>query len=198
MVGWAPKRSLRATLPKMIEALKSDPVGWYKANKLNPATVAEDAAMQHHGDAKPGHGDEHARMMRQHHEHMEAMRQDMLWVHFLIIALGLWLFTSPFQFALFDPAAAPMLRDVTQERGLADPAVRNALTGWSDLVSGLLLMVFGALSLSSRATWAQWGTTAVGLWLLFAPLFFWTPSAAAYMNDTAVGALAITFSVLVR
>jgi uncharacterized membrane protein len=37
----------------------------------------------------------------------------------------------------------------------------------------------------------------LGLWLLFAPLFFWTPSAAAYMNDTIVGALAITFSVLV-
>src|ERR1700724_2916855 len=33
--------------------------------------------------------------------------------------------------------------------------------------------------------------------LLFAPLFFWTASAAAYTNDTVIGALAIIFSVLV-
>jgi uncharacterized membrane protein len=37
----------------------------------------------------------------------------------------------------------------------------------------------------------------VGLWLLFAPLVFWTPDAAAYMNDTLVGALVIAFAVLV-
>jgi hypothetical protein len=58
-------------------------------------------------------------------------------------------------------------------------------------------MLFGLLALSPRFSWAQWGTTLVGLWLLFAPLFFWTSSAAATMNDTIVGALAITFSVLV-
>src|SRR3546814_19579579 len=27
-------------LPKIVEALKTDPTGWYKANKLNPALVA--------------------------------------------------------------------------------------------------------------------------------------------------------------
>jgi hypothetical protein len=69
--------------------------------------------------------------------------------------------------------------------------------GWSDIASGLLLLLFGSLSLSPRFSWAQWGTTAVGLWLLFAPLLFWTPSAAAFVNDTMVGALAITFSMLV-
>ena len=121
----------------------------------------------------------------------------MLWAHFLVITLGLWLLTSPFQFALFDPAAAGTVRDVTQERGLWEPSLRNAITGWSDIGSGMLLMLFGALSLSPRFSWAQWGTTLVGLWLLFAPLFFWTPSAAGFMNDMLVGALAITFSVLV-
>jgi nucleoside-diphosphate-sugar epimerase len=33
-LGWEPRRSLRATLAKMIEALKSDPAGFYRANKL--------------------------------------------------------------------------------------------------------------------------------------------------------------------
>jgi len=98
---------------------------------------------------------------------------------------------------MFDPAAAGTVRDVTQERALWEPALRNALTGWSDIVCGLLLTLFGSLAVSPRFSWAQWGTTAVGLWLLSAPLFFWTPSAAAYANDTIIGALAITFSVLV-
>ena len=83
------------------------------------------------------------------------------------------------------------------ERGLWDTGLRNALTGGSDIISGLVLVLFGLLALSLRFAWAQWGTTLVGLWLLFAPLVFWTPSAAATMNDTIVGALAITFSVLV-
>jgi nucleoside-diphosphate-sugar epimerase len=37
VLGWEPKRSLRETLPKMIEALKTDPEGWYRENKLVPA-----------------------------------------------------------------------------------------------------------------------------------------------------------------
>jgi hypothetical protein len=90
-----------------------------------------------------------------------------------------------------------MVRDVTSERGLWEPALRNALIGWSDIAVGVLLMLFGALALSPRLAWAQWATTAFGLWLLFAPLIFWTPSAAAYINDTAIGALAIIFSILV-
>ena len=56
---------------------------------------------------------------------------------------------------------------------------------------------FGGFALSPRFAWTQWGTTLVGLWLLFAPLVIWTPSAAAYMNDTIVGTMAIVFSVLV-
>ncbi len=34
LLGWEPKRSLRETLPKMVAALKADPQGWYRANKL--------------------------------------------------------------------------------------------------------------------------------------------------------------------
>jgi Vitamin K epoxide reductase family/SPW repeat len=126
------------------------------------------------------------------------MRQNMLWVHFLVITLGAWLLTSPFQYALFyATATAGMIRDITQERGLWEPSFRNVITGRNDIASGLLLMLFGLLALSPRFAWAQWGTTAVGLCLFFAPLFFWTASAAAYTNDTMIGALAIIFSVLV-
>ncbi|KQB60251.1 hypothetical protein [Acidovorax sp. SD340] len=72
-----------------------------------------------------------------------------------------------------------------------------AWLGWSDLASGTLIMLFGALSLSPRFSWAQWGNAAVGFWLLFAPLVFWAPSAAVYNNDRLVGALVIAFAILV-
>ncbi|RTM09224.1 MAG: NAD-dependent epimerase/dehydratase family protein [Hyphomicrobiales bacterium] len=195
LLGWEPQHSLRETLPLMIKALKAEPTEWYRANKLNAAEVAgrgtkarkrAEAFHANHVKMKPGHMAE-----------MAGMGQQMLWAHFLVITLGIWLLTSPIQFALFDPAAAGTVRDVTQQRGLWEPVLRNALTGWSDIAAGLLLMLFGSLALSPRFSWAQWGTTVVGLWLLFASLFFWTPSAAATMNDTIVGALAIAFSVLV-
>lgn len=37
MLGWKPKQSLRDTLPKMVQALKADPVKWYEENKLGTA-----------------------------------------------------------------------------------------------------------------------------------------------------------------
>src|SRR3546814_11256566 len=68
----------------------------------------------------------------------------------------------------------------------------------SDVISGMLLMLFGAMSLSKRTAWfGQWAVCFVGIWLLFAPLVFWSPSAAQYQNDLIVGALVIAFSVLV-
>jgi nucleoside-diphosphate-sugar epimerase len=33
-LGWAPRRSLRETLPAMVRALREDPPGWYRRNKL--------------------------------------------------------------------------------------------------------------------------------------------------------------------
>ena len=45
LLGWTPKRSLRETLPKMIDALKSDPRRWYKENDLEiPARLDDHAA----------------------------------------------------------------------------------------------------------------------------------------------------------
>jgi nucleoside-diphosphate-sugar epimerase len=36
LLGWEPKRSLRDSLRKMVEALKADPQGWYEENGLTP------------------------------------------------------------------------------------------------------------------------------------------------------------------
>lgn len=48
LLNWEPRRTLRQTLPKMIDALKADPAGWYRQNKLEdaPAKVPATAAHQ--------------------------------------------------------------------------------------------------------------------------------------------------------
>ena len=197
LLGWEPNHSLKDSLPRITAALKSDPADWYRANKLNAANVAADRVSRAntHEAMDPV---EHRRMMREHTDEMRQMHFGMIWVHFLIILLGAWLLTAPFVFGTFGQDAFPdaILR-VTQERGLWEPSFRNTALVWSDVLSGALIMLFGALSLSPRFSWAQWANTAVGIWLLFVPLVFWSPSAAIYANDTLVGALVITFAILV-
>jgi len=41
LLGWEPQRSLRGTLPKMVAALKADPLRWYRENKLEPPSWLE-------------------------------------------------------------------------------------------------------------------------------------------------------------
>lgn len=51
LLGWEPKRSLGGTLPRMVEALQTDPPGFYRENRLEaPAWIFSAAA------ASPGRG----------------------------------------------------------------------------------------------------------------------------------------------
>jgi uncharacterized membrane protein len=96
------------------------------------------------------------------------------WAHFFAaIVIGLWLVTSPLSFDYRD-------------WGL----------GASDIVSGTLVIVFAAITLTRRSSWAPWASSLVGIWLLFAPLLFSAPTAAAYLNDTLSGILVIAFVLL--
>jgi nucleoside-diphosphate-sugar epimerase/uncharacterized membrane protein len=98
------------------------------------------------------------------------------WPHFANMVLGLWLITSVFA---LDYRSRPLAA--------------------SDIVSGALVIVLSMLSLSRRPAlklWAPWVNTLVGLWLLFAPLVFWAPTAGAYANDTLIGALVVVFAIL--
>ena len=96
------------------------------------------------------------------------------WAHFINIGLGAWLATSP------------AILGITDTRMIA-----------SDVASGLAIMALAFVSLSWRMGWARLATAAVGLWLLFAPLVFWSSSAAAYLNDTLVGALVFALAAVV-
>lgn len=101
--------------------------------------------------------------------------QGVAWPHFANMTLGLWLITGAFALGL--------------SRALQV----------SDVASGVLVILLSALSLSRRPFWkfwAPWANSLVGLWLLAAPLVFWAPTAAAYANDTLIGALVVVFAIL--
>ena len=137
----------------------------------------------------------------QHHESMLVDEHlKMLWPHYVNLFLGLWLVTSPYTLGyLSDFVPNENVLRVMAERNLPSFEARNLAMTWSDVVSGVLVIVFSVLSASPsrRYSWAQWANATVGFWLLFAPLVFWTPLPAAYANDTLVGTLLIVFSVLV-
>ncbi|MGH2452412.1 MAG: vitamin K epoxide reductase family protein [bacterium] len=95
------------------------------------------------------------------------------WAQIAVLPLGAWLVASPLAFGY-----------------------RAGALVWSDIISGLLVISFGALSVGRRP-WAPWANAVVGLWLMFAPLAFWSPDAVAYANDTLVGMLVIAFAVII-
>lgn len=64
----------------------------------------------------------------------------------------------------------------------------------SDVISGLVLIGLGSLSLNPLRSWSLWGIALVGLWLQLAPIFFWCPQVVFYLNDTLVGVILIALS----
>jgi nucleoside-diphosphate-sugar epimerase/uncharacterized membrane protein len=118
-----------------------------------------------------GH-DPHA-LLRQHESTRRAQHAEYLWAHFFNIALGAWLLTGP-----------PMLQ------------LHSEALVASDMLAGAALVVLASLALSWRLAWARWACAAVGMWVMFAPLAFWAPTAAGYLNDTLVGMLIVGFAVL--
>lgn len=107
---------------------------------------AADAAMSGHS----GHGD-----------HMAMMDRDerrARWALYANIGLGLWLASSPLIYdSMTTQSVGEAARFVTVDRGLPLIEWRANALAISDLVCGLAIALFGALSLSARTkTWAQW------------------------------------------
>lgn len=198
LIGWTPTHSLKATLPAIVGRLKKDPFSWYKENGLNAARVAHDR-VEHATDPLVADDPVEARENhRDHEKEMSRMHFSVLWVHFATMAMGLWLATSPFVFGTFTSSQfSDVVMRVTAERGLWDPDLRNLMSAWNDVIVGLLIVIFATASLSKRGSYAQWANALLGVWLLFVPILFWTPSAAVYANETLVGAFVIAFTILI-
>lgn len=94
------------------------------------------------------------------------------WPHVANMILGLWLIGSVAALGTIEPALL-----------------------WSDLVSGAAITLFSALAI--RQTWAAWTVCGLGLWVMSAPLLFWSSNAAVYNNDLLIGALVITFAGII-
>ncbi|MFA6238077.1 MAG: NAD-dependent epimerase/dehydratase family protein [Bacteriovorax sp.] len=61
----------------------------------------------------------------------------------------------------------------------------------SSFISGFLVMILSTLALLFLWQWPRWLSAIVGFWILFAPLAFWTTSAADYSNANVIGFLVI-------
>jgi len=184
LLGWAPQRRLRDALPGMVAALKRDPVAWYRHNRIPLPPWLDDVAAA---------GVAPASIARLEAQEREAHART-LWCHFTNAALGLWLVSSPFVFGMAQYWMQEVAPIAPNGRGLA---LSHTYMTASNIITGLLITVFALLSLSRFKGWARWAVALLGVWLLFAPLLFWTPSAAAYANDTIVGALVILLAVAV-
>lgn len=185
MLGWRPRQSLRRALQAMTARLRADPAGWYQRNKIPLPLWMEGA---------PETGQSGAHVLAEYQRLDRTEHQRTLWCHFANIALGLWLLASPFALGLAQQWMEQGALLAPNGRGLAYSATWMTA---SEMLTGALVVLFATLSLSRDAGWARWATAALGLWLLYAPIVLWTPSAAAYASDTMVGSLLIIFAVAV-
>jgi hypothetical protein len=98
----------------------------------------------------------------------------MLWTYAVNVILAFWLITGP---SLYNYQSRPLVV--------------------SDIVSGALIIGLECLSFFSMFFMVRWLTPVVGLWLLFAPLMFWSPTPTVFLLDTLIGSIVISMSLLI-
>jgi hypothetical protein len=144
------------------------------------------------------HGEDHEqddtrRMLEQHH-------RQTLWIPWTLILLGFWLLLAPFTLGYLDedqwvvPSGG---RGAWLSATETHDELRASLTMWSNLISGVLLVVLGWRALRPDRPIARWGACLVGVWLVFSPVVLWSPTAAAFVNDSLVGILVIALTILI-
>ena len=153
---------------------------------------------QHDDHQQSGQDDRGGGMDR---DHMLVMHhQQTLWIPWTLILLGCWLLVSPFTFGYLNEdlwvqpsgGRGPWFADSPGYESL-----RAWLMTWSDVASGALLVVLGWRALTPDRPVSMWAACFVGIWLVFAPVVLWSPSAAGFANATLVGLLVIALTILV-
>jgi Vitamin K epoxide reductase family len=161
-----------------------------------PMAEQEMQGHHEHGDHDDGghhmSHDERLKMLHMHHKHT-------LWVYWTIVMLAFWQMCAPFTFGYLNES---LWVDPSGGRGVwfsdeTHTELRAWLMTWSDVLSGVALLVLGWRSLTPNRPKSLWGCCFVGVWLTFAPVLFWAPTASAYLNDTIVGALVIALTILI-
>jgi nucleoside-diphosphate-sugar epimerase/uncharacterized membrane protein len=158
-LGWQPQHFLRDELPTLMARFKEDPDRWYDINKITKPLWLQKISATAEEENTSVQAQLDALEQRLDTEHHQ-----WLWAYGLAATLGAWLIVSPVTLGYWPQPMA-----------------------YSDMLSGCLILIFSLLSLSREMPWARWISAAVGLWAAFAPLVFWTDSAAAYLNGTLIG-----------
>lgn len=144
--------------------------------------------MINRGTTRPemDHHKDRMEMMQSHHEQT-------LWIYWSLIILGFWLIFTPLTFnfnvGIVEPSGG---REVWLS--LED---RITFLKYSDMISGFLLIFLGFRSLKANRPVSLWAACFVGVWLSFAPILFWAPTAVSYYNDTFIGMLIMALTVLI-
>ncbi len=123
--------------------------------------------------------------------HMHHMQT--LWVYWMIILLGCWMILFPLTFSyakgVVTPGGGREIWLTLQQR--------IGIMKWGDIVSGILLVVLGWRMLKPNRPVEGWLCCLVGVYLSIAPLLFWSPTAAGYVNGTMVGILVVSLTILI-
>lgn len=94
LLGWEPRHRLKDELPKLIAALKKDPLSWHKTNRIIPPTWIGDADVI----------GKNPETLRVHHEtQIKSEHRDNRWAHFVNMGLGTWLITQPLLINVQEP-----------------------------------------------------------------------------------------------
>ena len=145
------------------------------------------------GTEQGGHDKNMMMSPKQRMDMLQMHHRQTLWVYWLVVILGFWMVLSPLT---FDYAKQVVMPSGGRSVWLS-LATRINILEWSDIISGVVLLVFGYRSLTPNRPVSVWICCFVGIWLSMAPLVLWSPSAAAYLNDTLVGTLIMGLTVLV-
>lgn len=130
--------------------------------------------------------DERRSMIGKHH-------RQTLWMYWTVIFAGVWMMMFPFTFS---HAAGVVEPSGGREVWLSLEA-RIAAMAWSDVLSGAGLVLFGWRSLLPNRPYSMWICCFIGIWLIFAPLILWSPTAVGYLNSTIIGTLVIALTTII-
>ena len=86
-LNWRPQHHIYDALERLIDNLKKDPPGWYKANGITLPDWMQTAKEK----------EVNANAIREKHEdHYRDAHSNFIWAHFMNIGLAFWLLTAPF------------------------------------------------------------------------------------------------------
>jgi nucleoside-diphosphate-sugar epimerase len=93
-LGWEPRHRLADVLPRMVAALKKDPLAWYEKNQVPaPAWVSQADEM----------GCDSEKLRERHEAIGKAELGAHRWAHFVNLCLGSWLITQPLLIDVQEP-----------------------------------------------------------------------------------------------